>query len=237
MNRSRIIRSLLAAVVLSGFCIPVVAQSKPVPPGFDHRHKGVAAGKAHTVEYDSKTVGVRREMIIYTPSGYSTRSKYPVLYLMHGLGGNHTDWTKMGNAVAILDNLRAQKKIVPMIVVMPDNRASAHPNAGEDKQKEAKEYRRFEQDLLQDVIPFVESHYSVIAERKSRALAGLSMGGAQAAQYRPDTPRYVRLDRRLLGRSRHRQGGCAHPRSFGRREGIASPLDLLRRQGLRSMGT
>jgi enterochelin esterase-like enzyme len=180
MYRSPVFRSLPVAIVLTGFSLPAVAQSKPAPKGFDHRHKGVATGKAHTVEYDSKTVGVRRKMVIYTPPGYSKASKYPVLYLLHGIGGNHTDWTKQGDAEVILDNLYAHKKIVPMIVVMPDNRAWAHPNAGGDKHQEHDEYVRFEQDLLQDVIPFVESHYPAIAEREGRALAGLSMGGAQA---------------------------------------------------------
>jgi len=179
MNHACIFKFMLAVVVASALCSTAGAQSKKAPAGFDHRHKGVAAGKVHTLEYDSKSVGVKRKMVVYTPPGYSKGSKYPVLYLMHGLGGDQTDWTK-NDAAAILDNLLAHKKIVPMIVVMPDNRAAAHPRPNEDKHTEAQEYHHFDKDLLHDVIPFVESHYPVIAEPVGRALAGLSMGGSQA---------------------------------------------------------
>jgi enterochelin esterase-like enzyme len=180
MDRSSAFVSMLIVAVPSGFSHPAVAQSKHAPQGFDHRHKGVAAGKAHTAEYDSKSVGARRKMIVYTPPGYSKSEKYPVLYLMHGFGGDHTDWTKEGDAATILDNLHAQKKIVSMIVVMPDNRISANPGAGKDKPQVSKDYGHFTKDLLSDLIPFVESHYPAIATRESRALAGLSMGGGDA---------------------------------------------------------
>ena len=137
MDRSHFFRSLPVAIVLAGFSLPAAAQSKPRRRGSIIVTKGSRRARRHTVEYDSKTVGVRRKMVIYTPPGYSKDSKYPVLYLLHGIGGNHTDWTKQGDAEVILDNLHAHKRIVPMIVVMPDNRAWA-PNPGEDKNRNTK---------------------------------------------------------------------------------------------------
>jgi enterochelin esterase-like enzyme len=92
----------------------------PAPKGFDGRRDNVARGKVEAVEYDSKAAGGKRRMVIYTPDGYSPDKKYPVLYLLHGAGGNESNWTKAGSADVILDNLLSDKKIVPMIVVMPN---------------------------------------------------------------------------------------------------------------------
>jgi enterochelin esterase-like enzyme len=154
------------------------------PKGFDTARDGIERGKTETVEYDSRTVGVKRKMVIYTPPGYSKDLKYPTLYLLHGIGDTEMGWTQKGAANVILDNLYADKKLVPMIVVMPYGRASAEPApanpfAGNPFQA----YAAFEQDLLQDVIPYVESHYSVQADREHRALAGLSMGGGQSLNF------------------------------------------------------
>ena len=154
------------------------------PAGFDARRQGIERGKVETVEYDSKTVGVKRKMLVYTPPGYSKDAKYPVLYLLHGIGDTETGWIQKGSADAILDNLHADKKLVPMIVVMPNGRASADPppaNIFDRSQFDA--FANFEKDLLKDVIPYVESHYSVQADREHRALAGLSMGGGQSLNF------------------------------------------------------
>jgi enterochelin esterase-like enzyme len=132
------------------------------------------------VEYDSKTVGVRRKAVVYTPPGYSEEVKYPVLYLLHGIGDAEGDWTAKGSADAILDNLLADKKAVPMVVVMPNGRAAKEDRPGGDFAKQFPAFERFEDDLLKDLIPYVESHYSVHADREHRALAGLSMGGGQS---------------------------------------------------------
>jgi len=156
----------------------------PAPEGFDGRRSNIARGKVETVEYDSKSVGIVRKLSVYTPPGYSKDKKYPVLYLLHGLGGNHRQWLQPGQADVIMDNLLADGKTVPMIVVMPNGRASADPpgpNPFEDRPFET--YAAFEADLIQDVIPFVESQYSVRADRQSRALAGLSMGGGQSLNF------------------------------------------------------
>jgi enterochelin esterase-like enzyme len=91
----------------------------PPPQGFDAPRAGIERGKVETVEYDSKGLGFKRRMVVYTPPGYSKDVKYPVLYLLHGANDDQTGWTKRGAAAAILDNLHADKKIVPMVVVMP----------------------------------------------------------------------------------------------------------------------
>lgn len=162
---------------------PQTPQAK-APAGFDTRREGIQRGKVATVEYDSKSVGVKRKMLIYTPPGYSKDVKYPVLYLLHGIGDDETGWVRKGSAEVILDNLYADKKLVPMIVVMPNGRASAGPGRGNPFAGSAfRAFAAFEDDLLKDVIPYVESHYSVVADREHRAVAGLSMGGGQSLNF------------------------------------------------------
>ncbi|UCG50000.1 MAG: esterase family protein [Phycisphaerales bacterium] len=156
----------------------------PAPTGFDARRDGIKRGKVETVEYDSTTVGIKRRMVVYTPPGYSKDKKYPVLYLLHGIGDNENGWIRKGSADVILDNLYADKKLVPMIVVMPNGRASAEPPPANPFQGNPFEaYAAFEKDLLKDVIPYIESHYSAAAGPKGRALAGLSMGGGQSLNF------------------------------------------------------
>src|SRR5688572_3037496 len=98
------------------------------PAGFDSRREGVRAGVVERVEFDSKVTGGKRPASVYLPPGYSASTKYPVLYLLHGIGGNETHWPGPGAAGAILDNLIAEGKAVPMIVVMPNGRASNAPS-------------------------------------------------------------------------------------------------------------
>jgi enterochelin esterase-like enzyme len=155
------------------------------PVSFDKVRDNIPRGKIDTVVYISKTVGTTRKMLIYTPPGYSPKKKYPVLYLLHGIGGDKLEWLKQGAPNVILDNLYADKKLVPMIVVLPNGRAMKDDRSiGNifDAEK-VKAFETFEQDLLNDVIPFVETKYSVIATRESRALAGLSMGGGQSLNF------------------------------------------------------
>jgi enterochelin esterase-like enzyme len=98
------------------------------PSGFDVRREGVPAGVVERVEFDSKVTGGTRPASVYLPPGYSAATKYPVLYLLHGIGGNETHWPGPGAAGTILDNLIADHKAVPMIVVMPNGRASNEPS-------------------------------------------------------------------------------------------------------------
>jgi enterochelin esterase-like enzyme len=156
----------------------------PAPPeGFDARREGIDRGKLETVEYDSTTVGVKRKAQVYTPPGYSKDQKYPVLYLLHGIGGDENEWTRGGVADVVLDNLYADKKAVPMIVVLPNGRASKDLTARSPFNQQGPAFAAFEKDLLNDLIPFIEKTYSVKADRESRALAGLSMGGGQSLNF------------------------------------------------------
>jgi enterochelin esterase-like enzyme len=253
-------RKMLAVAVAVLAAVVVVADDKqtdktqkldPAPKGFDVKRKGVERGKLETVEYDSKSVGSKRKMVVYLPPGYSKDVKYPVLYLLHGAGDNETGWSQKGSAAVILDNLLADKKIVPMLVVMPNGhtqpagfgfglgqavagplvRAADTDKDGKvtedelvaaarklfkelDKDKKGSVDEKqladginrllaadrrapgrgrpgggfrgqggataFENDLLKDVLPHIESHYSVKVGGDNRAVAGLSMGGGQA---------------------------------------------------------
>jgi enterochelin esterase-like enzyme len=155
----------------------------PAPAGFDGRRENIARGAVETAEYDSASVGARRKMVVYTPPGYSKAAQYPVLYLLHGIGDDETGWTRKGLANIILDNLLADGRIVPMIVVMPNGRASTNLTASSPWDQQFPVFADFEQDRLKDLIPCVESRYSVKKGRANRALAGLSMGGGQSLNF------------------------------------------------------
>ena len=156
----------------------------PSPPeGFDKARESIAHGKVEMVEYDSRSVGNRRKALVYTPPGYSSDVKYPVLYLLHGIGGDEEEWRRGGHPEIILDNLIAEGKARPMIVVMPNGRAQADDRPGPNPMATAPAFAKFDQDLLGSLIPFIESKYSVQADREDRALAGLSMGGGQSLNF------------------------------------------------------
>ena len=139
------------------------------PEGFDKAREGIAHGKLEMVEYDSTTVGNKRKALVYIPPGYSADAKYPVLYLLHGIGGDEDEWHRGGHPEVILDNLIADKKAVPMVVVMPNGRAQPNDRAEGDIMAAAPAFAKFEQDLLKDLIPFIESKYSVKTNRENRA--------------------------------------------------------------------
>ncbi len=152
---------------------------------FDTPRQGIAKGKIDTIQYQSKTVGTTRKALIYTPPGFSTAKKYPVLYLLHGIGGDEKEWLRGGQPHVILDNLYADKKIEDMIVVMPNGRAMKDDRAvgnimDPDK---VQAFADFERDLIDDLIPFIEKNYPVLGNRESRAIAGLSMGGGQSLNF------------------------------------------------------
>ena len=146
-------------------------------PGTDfYAVKPVPHGSVSTVWYHSKSLGQLRRMHVYTPPGYDADTRrYPVLYLFHGAGDSDDSWTSIGRANFILDNLLAQGKAKPMIVVMP----AGHTSKNFDWGPSALNTSQFETDFQQDVIPYVESNYRVLADREHRAIAGLSMGGMQ----------------------------------------------------------
>jgi enterochelin esterase-like enzyme len=168
-------------------CLSVYPQEiqEPAHPGYDLFHPEIQHGKIDTISYYSTTVGNNRNAIIYTPPGFSGKKKYPVLYLLHGIGGDEFEWLNGGQPQVILDNLYANNKIEPMIVVMPNGRAMkddrATGNVFAPEKQEA--FATFEKDLLNDLIPFIEKTYPVIKKREHRAIAGLSMGGGQSLNF------------------------------------------------------
>ncbi|WP_321996868.1 alpha/beta hydrolase-fold protein [Draconibacterium orientale] len=179
------ITSLLLPIFVIIFSFGVHAQVEQAPPGFDVLQKSIPHGKIDTVVYTSKTVGTERTTLVYTPPGYSAEKSYPVLYLLHGIGGDEFEWLNGGHPEIILDNLYAEGKVEPMIVVLPNGRAMKDDRAegnimAPDK---VQAFATFENDLLNDLIPFVENKYPVIADREHRAIGGLSMGGGQSLNF------------------------------------------------------
>jgi enterochelin esterase family protein len=136
--------------------------------------------RQHT--YYSKALKQTRSLHVYTPPGYDQKrfSKFPVLYLFHGAGDNDATWTSVGRAQWILDNLIAQGKAKPMIIVMTDGHAFVPTGGRPDPGMFLKGVHVFEEDLLGDVLPFVEKNYRARSGSKNRAIAGLSMGGGQS---------------------------------------------------------
>jgi enterochelin esterase family protein len=178
--------------------------------------KDVSHGEVRTAWYLSGTLNELRRMHVYTPPGYEGGSEqYPVLYLLHGAGDEDSGWSGVGRAGFILDNLLAAKKAVPMIVVMPNGSLPRPANAprftpGSQPSPEARAAMeaaqgRFTDELLKEVVPYVERHYRVQSAREGRAIAGLSMGGGQTWRVvttHPDEFAYVGLwSAALFGRN------------------------------------
>jgi enterochelin esterase-like enzyme len=181
------IKKLILTIVFCAIAGASTAQNLDnlAPGGFDDPRTGIARGKLDTVYYSSKTVGVKRKALVYTPPQFTKGKKYPVLYLLHGIGGDEKEWLKGGSPHVILDNLYADKKLAPMIVVMPNGRAMkddrAVGNVFDSVRIQA--FSVFEKDLLNDLIPFIEKKYPVSKDREQRAIAGLSMGGGQSLNF------------------------------------------------------
>lgn len=180
------IRSLLI-IGASFIVIPVAAQNtqRQAPAGFDMANANIPHGKIDSIQYPSKTVGVTRKALVYTPPGYKKGTKYPVLYLLHGIGGDEKEWYRNGTPKIILDKLYAQGKLTPMIVILPNGRAMKDDRAtGNIMAKDKVEaFATFEKDLLNDLIPYVEKKFPVKKDRENRAIAGLSMGGGQTLNF------------------------------------------------------
>ena len=176
---------LVLSLILSLFLSVDGQNFKSAPEGYDIPRTGIRQGKIDTIVYNSTTVGNTRRALIYTPPGYSKSKKYPVLYLLHGIGGDEKEWFNQGKPQVILDNLYADKKIAPMIVVLPNGRAMkddrAVGNIMEGPKVQA--FATFEKDLLNDLIPYIEKNFPVLKNQKNRALAGLSMGGGQSLNF------------------------------------------------------
>jgi enterochelin esterase-like enzyme len=174
---------------------PAIYDLRPVPHG-----------EMHERWYTSKSLDTVRRVFIYTPPNYEkSTSKYPVLYLLHGAGSDESSWSESGRVNLILDNLIADGKLKPLMVVMPYGYAypPGSPLAGgADAMK--RQRAGFNRDLIEDVIPLVQTGYRVHTDREHRAIAGLSLGGAQA-----------------LGM------GLSHPELFSRVAGLSPALGAV----------
>jgi enterochelin esterase-like enzyme len=177
--------SLLAVLTFLSYYAGSQDIERHAPAGYDSLRTAISHGKIDSVIYTSKTVGTNRKALIYTPPGYSKNNKYPVFYLLHGIGGDEREWLKGGHPEIILDNLYAQKKIEPMIVVMPNGRAMKDDRVGKNMMApdRVEAFATFEKDLLNDLIPYIEKKFPVIKDREHRAIAGLSMGGGQSLNF------------------------------------------------------
>lgn len=142
-------------------------------------------GSVSHVWYDSELLGINRRMTVYTPYGYETskKTKYPVLYLLHGGGGDEEAWSSMGRAAQILDNLIEKGLAKPMIVVMPNGNPGQQAAQTLDLPVSDVNFRdpananAYVKSLVTEIIPFVEKNYRAIPKKEARAIAGLSMGG------------------------------------------------------------
>lgn len=155
------------------------------PPDFRTLPGGQLQGRLEAFEHDSSLTGTRRRAQVYLPPGYDREQHYPVLYLLHGIAGNEHEWTGYVQAHVILDRLIGAGQAMPMIVVMPNGRALADDTPGSNPFAPDKVagFARFEDELLQQLIPAVQAAYAARRDRLGRAIAGLSMGGGQALNF------------------------------------------------------
>jgi len=212
---------------------------KPVPPGFSmgsfvevpgdspafYDSRAVPHGDVRMLMYESKSMGVTRWLWVYTPPDYDrTSTKYPVLYLLHGNGEAQNGWVMNGRANIIMDNLIADKKAQPMLMVMPQGHALQGAGVGPLVRipGETEMFSdRFPKDLLEEIMPMVEHNYRILSDADHRAIAGLSMGGGQAliiGLTHPDLFHYV------LGYSAAVVGQVVNDAAFQRMLADPAPL-------------
>jgi enterochelin esterase-like enzyme len=207
------IRPVLASVLLFLAIVPVRAQESPddaareraranlarpivlaeddvrlypePPANYRELPGGALRGRLEPFEYESAVTGTRRRAHVYLPPAYSTNRRYPVFYLLHGIGGDEDEWIRLAKAPAVLDNLIAAEKAAPMIVVLPNGRALPDDRVPENPfaPEQVAGFAKFERDLLDHLIPAIEAKYSTHTDRERRGLAGLSMGGGQALNF------------------------------------------------------
>ena len=185
----------------------------PGTPGDLYTVHDVPHGTVTKVWYPSPVLGMeQRRLTIYTPAGYAEgKKKYPVLYLLHGAGGDEEAWSDLGRCAQIMDNLIAQGKAEPMIVVMPNGNASQTATfsyAAVDQDPGMRSGRGFDgffEASFPDIVKYVESHYRVIKKKSARAICGLSMGGMHTlytSLNNPDLFDYVGLFSAATGMGR-----------------------------------
>ena len=161
-------------VVFLAIPVCLTAQTLPSTPqtGYDQVQNNIPHGQVSYINYQSTATNSQRRARVYLPPGYSSSNQYSVLYLLHGIGGNEDEWYNNGAPNVILDNLLAEGKIQPFVLVLPNGNATGTGVSDG--------WENFTNDLINCLIPYIESHYSVYTDRLHRALAGLSMGGGQS---------------------------------------------------------
>jgi enterochelin esterase-like enzyme len=142
------------------------------PSGYDQTRSSTQKGQVSYIYYQSSATNTQRRARLYLPPGYSTSNKYSVMYLLHGIGGDDNEWYDNGAPHVIMDNLIADGRINPFVLVLPNGNA--------DEGGSGDGWETFTSDLLNSLIPYIESNYSVYTDREHRALSGLSMGGGQS---------------------------------------------------------
>lgn len=168
IERSRDVRSFMSTFIISkeeGDC------------GYLYQNHNVEHGDVAHVWYDSPTLGMKRRMSIYTPAGYDKGKAYPVLYLLHGAGGDEEAWLTLGRTAQIMDNLIAAGKAKPMIVVMPNGNAADDASPLETGLVKKEWPKKSYEESFPDIMAYVKSHYKVKKGAENTALCGLSMGG------------------------------------------------------------
>ncbi len=180
-----------AARAREEFARPVVLQPEDrqvlasPPAGFLAPVSSEDQGRVESFTYFSTITKRERKAKVYLPPHYNPRESYPVLYLLHGIGGDENEWLGYVQLQALLDRLYLEKRAIPMVVVLPNGRAQEDDRAVGDPFTPEKiaAFANFEQDLLHCLIPAVESQFGIGGKGEHRALAGLSMGGGQALNF------------------------------------------------------
>ncbi|MBR2719470.1 MAG: esterase family protein [Clostridia bacterium] len=163
---------------------PCLAESDAYTPeaGYDVRRDDVTYGKLTYATYDSATTGRQRKCWVLLPADYTEEKTYPVLYLLHGIGGDHSEWLG-GKPDVVIGNLTASGQAKDMIVVIPNVRARANDAGNPSDIYSPAHFAAFDNfinDLRDDLMPYIAEHYSIAAGRENTAVAGLSMGGREA---------------------------------------------------------
>lgn len=149
-------------------------------PEFDCWRDGAIHGRVISDEYTSRSLGVHRRLMVYYPPGFLPSVRYPVLFLLHGLSDDETAWTRKGALEPILDNLYAEGRLVPMLVVMPNGRVSTSGTAEMSWGAQRMAFDAFAKEMVHSILPHVDSHYPVLPDREHRAVVGISWGARQA---------------------------------------------------------
>lgn len=173
-------------ILLAMLVLPVAALAESLPyeptPGFDTRQADAEYGKLTLVNYKSTTTGGIRKCYVLLPIGYNAEETYPVLYLLHGIGGDHNEWMG-GKPDVVIGNLVREGLAANMIVVIPNVRARLHDSVNPSDIYTPAHFAAFDNfinDLRDDLMPYIAANYSIATGRENTAIAGLSMGGREA---------------------------------------------------------